>query len=99
MTAAQAAENYVDEWGLIWCLPWGMYIYQFKPGPPNKIQDQQQKQIFKKYPPMKHLLNDYENYLSQHKNSHKLSDEKGHLLWSLRVSQWKLRQQHDQNFT
>ena len=47
---------------------------------------------------MKHLLNDYKNCLSQYKNSHKLSDEKGHLLLSLRVSQWKLRQQRDQNF-
>ena len=25
MVVAQAAENYEDEWGLTWCLKWGIY--------------------------------------------------------------------------
>ena len=47
---------------------------------------------------MEHLSNDCEDHLNQHKNSHKLCDETGHLVVNLMESQWKLRQQHDQNF-
>ena len=25
MGAAEEAENHEDEWGLTWCLPWGIY--------------------------------------------------------------------------
>ena len=46
---------------------------------------------------MKHLLNDHEDRLSQHENNHKLCNEKGHPLLSLKESQWKLRQQYDEN--
>ena len=46
---------------------------------------------------MEHLSNDHEDCLNQHKNSHKLYDETGHPVLSLMKSQWKLRQQHDQN--
>ena len=46
---------------------------------------------------MEHLLNDQEDHPNQHKNSHKLCDETGHPAYSLMESQWKLRQQHDQN--
>ena len=35
---------------------------------------------------------------NQHENSHKLGNEMGHPFWSLKASQWKLRQQHDQDF-
>ena len=45
---------------------------------------------------MEHLSNDHEDHRSQHKNSHK--DEMGHPIVNLIESQWKLRQQHDQNF-
>ena len=38
---------------------------------------------------MEHLSNDHKDCLNQHKNSHKLCDETG---------QWKLAQQHDENF-
>ena len=31
MTVVQAAENYVDEWGLAWYLGWGIYMHQFQP--------------------------------------------------------------------
>ena len=59
---------------------------------------------------MKNLSNDHEDRPNQHENSRKLNDEKGHLHLSLndekghthlslKESQWKLRPQHDQNFT
>ena len=47
---------------------------------------------------MKHLSNDLEDCPNQHEKSHKLYSERGHLNLSLTESQWKLRQQHDQNF-
>ena len=47
---------------------------------------------------MEHLSNDHKDHLSQHKNSHKLCDEMWHPVVNLMESQWKLRQQHDQNF-
>ena len=46
---------------------------------------------------MEHLSNDHEDHPNQHKNSHKLCDEMGHPVFSLMESEWKLRQQHDQN--
>ena len=47
---------------------------------------------------MEHLSNDHEDHSNQHRNSHKLCDEMGHLIVNLMESQWKLRQQSDQNF-
>ena len=47
---------------------------------------------------MEHLSNDHEDHPNEHENSHKLCDERGHLVLSLLESQRKLRQQHDQNF-
>ena len=46
---------------------------------------------------MEYLSNDHEDHPNQHKNSHKLCNEKGHPVLSLLGSQWKLRQ-HDQDF-
>ena len=46
-----------------------------------------------------HLSNDHKDRPNQHKNSHKLYDETGDPVLGLMESQWKLRQQHDQNFT
>ena len=45
---------------------------------------------------MEHLLNDHKDHPNQH--SHALCDEMGHLVVNVTVSQWKLRQEHDQNF-
>ena len=47
---------------------------------------------------MEHLSNDHEDHPNQHKNIHKLCDEMEHPVVNLMESQWKLRQQHDQNF-
>ena len=47
---------------------------------------------------MEHLSNDHENHPNQYENSNKLRDDTGHPVLSLLESQWKLRQQHDQNF-
>ena len=46
---------------------------------------------------MEHISNDYEDHPNQHENSHKPCNEMGNLVLNLLESQWKLRQQHDQN--
>ena len=47
---------------------------------------------------MEHLSNDQEDPLNQHENSHKPCDETRYPVLNFLESQWKLRQQHDQNF-
>ena len=47
---------------------------------------------------MEHLSNDKKNCPNQHENSHKQYNKTGHPVFSLMESQWKLRQQQDQNF-
>ena len=47
---------------------------------------------------MEHFSNDHEDHAIQHKDSHKSRDETRYPVLSLLESQWKLRQQHDQNF-
>ena len=42
--------------------------------------------------------NDHKHHSNQHENSHKLRNKKRQPLLSLKERQWKLRQQHDQNF-
>ena len=51
-----------------------------------------------RYPIMEHLSNDYKERPNQHENSHRLCEETEHPVLSLSQGQWKLRQQHDQNF-
>ena len=46
---------------------------------------------------MENLSNDHKKHPNQQGNSHKLCDETGLPVLSLLESQWKLRQQHDQN--
>ena len=48
---------------------------------------------------MEHISNDHKDHPNQHDNSHKLSNEMEHPVENLMDSQWKLRQQRDQNFT
>ena len=47
---------------------------------------------------MEHHLDDLEDHPNQQENSRNLFSETDHPLLSLTESQWKLRQQHDQNF-
>ena len=47
---------------------------------------------------MEHLSNNQEDHPNQHENSHKLCNEMGHPVMNYLEIQWKLRQQHDQNF-
>ena len=47
---------------------------------------------------MEHLSNDHEDHPNQHKNNHKPHNGTKHPVLSLLKSQWKMRQQHDQNF-
>ena len=47
---------------------------------------------------MEHLSNDHEDRPNQHEINHKQCDETGHPIVNMMESQWKLRQQHDQNF-
>ena len=47
---------------------------------------------------MEDLSNDHEDCPNWDKNSRKQCHETGHLMVNPMESQWKLRQQHDQNF-
>ena len=47
---------------------------------------------------MEHLSNNHEDCFNEHENSHNLYDKTRHPILSLMESQWKLKQQHDQNF-
>ena len=96
MAAAQAAENHGDVWGLTWYFRWGIYTS-------IPIWTQLQNSLaaaeaLRWYPPIVHLLNDHEDHPNQCENSHELSDETRHPIENLMESQWKLGQQHDQNF-
>ena len=48
---------------------------------------------------MEHLSNDHDDCPYQHNNSYKLCNEIRGTVLSLTESPWKLRQQHDQNFS
>ena len=52
--------------------------------------------LYRIYPPMENLSNDNEGCPNRNENSHKLISKTGPVL-SLMESQWKLRQQNDQN--
>ena len=47
---------------------------------------------------MEHLSTDHKHHPNGYNNSHKLRDGKGHPVVNMMESQWKLRQQRDQNF-
>ena len=47
---------------------------------------------------MEHLSNDHKDCPNWHKNSHKQCDEMGRHVVNMMKSQWKMKQQHDQNF-
>ena len=73
------------------------YIHQFQSEPTHKIHEQQQKHWVQRCPPMEDLSDDNKDCPNHHKNSQKICNERGHPLVNMKESQWKLRQQHDQN--
>ena len=93
MAAAQAAENHGDEWSLTWYFLWEIYTSI------STWTHSQNSPPAAEVPSLKKSnSNDHEDHPNQHENSHKLFDETGRLVVNLMESQWKLRQQHDQNF-
>ena len=67
--------------------------------PLTKFTSSSRSTDFKDFnPPVEHLSNDHKDYLDEHENSHRLWDETGHPVVNMMESQWKLRQQYDQNF-
>ena len=97
MVTAQAAENHGNEWGLTWYFRWGMYT-----SIPTWTHSQNSlaaaDALSLKIPSQDHLSYDHKDCPIQHANSHKQCDETGHPVVNMMESQWKLRQQHDQNF-
>ena len=51
-----------------------------------------------KFASIEHLLNYHKEHPDQNENIHKLCDQMGQSFFSLNESQWKMRQQHNQNF-
>ena len=47
---------------------------------------------------MEYLSNDHVDHPNQYENSQKECDETGHPVVNIMESQWKLKQQHAQNF-
>ena len=47
---------------------------------------------------MEHLSNNHDDHANQPENIHNPRYETGHPVLNLLESQWRLRQQHDQNF-
>ena len=70
---------------------------QLQPEPLTKFTSSIRSTKFKD-PPMEHLSNDHQGHPNQHKNSNKQCNEMEHPVVDMMESQWKLRQQHDQNF-
>ena len=66
--------------------------------PLTRFRSKQQKDHPQRYPPMDYISSDHRDHPNPHKNSYKLCDETRVSLLSLKQSQQKLRQQHDQSF-
>ena len=66
--------------------------------PLPKLTSSSRSTEFKDTPPTEHLSNDHKDHPNQHENSHKSHNETGYPVLSLLESQWKLTEQHDQNF-
>ena len=47
---------------------------------------------------MEHFSDNHEDCPNHHENNHELCNEKGSYLLIFQESQWKLSQQHNQNF-
>ena len=97
MAATQVAESHEDEWGFNWYFLWGIYTsIQTWTHSQNSLAASEAPSL--KISSHRTSLKWSQNHPNQYKNSHKLWDETGHPIVNLMESQWKLRQQHDQNF-
>ena len=96
MGAAQACENDGDERGLTWYLRWGIYTsFLTWTHSQNSLAAAESLSLKISFhgTSLKWSRRPWPSA-----NSHKLCDEMGHPVLSLLESQWKLKQQHDQNF-
>ena len=97
MTAAQAAENHRDKWGVIWYLQWDIYT-----SIPTWTHSQNSlatvEALSLKISFHGTSLKSSGRPSQSAQESHKLCDETRHLVLSSLENQWKLRKQHDQNF-
>ena len=98
MAAAQAAENHKNEWGLTWCLQWGIY---------TSISTWMHSQnSLAAAEALSLMISSHGTFLkwswrlsqSAQEYSHNLCNKTGHPVVNLMESHWKLRQKHDQNF-
>ena len=76
----------------------GYIQINFKLNPLTKFNSSSRSIELKRYPTMDYLSNDHKDHPYQHKKIHELCDETGYPIVNFMESQWKLRQQHDQNF-
>ena len=74
------------------------YIHQFQPGSTHRISCATAEALNLKIFSHEASLNDDEETPNQRKSSQTLWDEMEHPTSKLTRSQWKLRQQHDENF-
>ena len=90
ITAAQTAENHRDEWDLNWYLQ--LRIFTSIPTwttSPNSVTAADAPSS--KLPSDETSSNDHKDWPNKHEKSHKLHDEKGHPLLSLKEVQRRLR--------
>ena len=100
MATAQALENNGGEWGLTWYLWWGIY----KTIPTwthlqNPVAAVEVETLISKISSKKNISQMIEKINPVRMRSHCLWYDIGHPLLSLRESQLKLTQQHEQNFS
>ena len=96
MAAVQAAENHGNEWGFILYLQWGIYtsIPTWKHSQ-NSLGVAEALNL--KIPSHERYFK-WSKSVNQHKYGHNLCNETRNPVLSLLESQWKSRQQHDENF-
>ena len=75
-------------------------MQQFQPEPTQKFTNSSRSMELKGVFPRASqiIMKNSGKHRNQHRNNHKLYNEMGHPVLSLMENQWKLRQQHDQNF-
>ena len=95
--AAEAAENHHDEWVRVNLILTMRDIYiNSNLNQLTKFTSRSGNTKFRDI--LEHLSNDHRDHANQQENSHRLCSEMRHSLLSLKKSQWRQRQQHDQDF-